>query len=99
MISVEVGSDILINIEVNELNIDNVKYFQEKISSSVLDHNKNILINMEKVNYIDSAGISMLVRLIQRYSSKKRKIEFKNITTEVRNAIKMVNLHRFFKIL
>jgi anti-sigma B factor antagonist len=99
MISVEVGTDILIMIEVNELNIENVKFFQEKISSFAMEHKKNILINMEKVNYIDSAGISMLVRLIQRYSSKKRKVEFKNITTEVRNAIKVVNLHRFFKIM
>ncbi len=98
MISVEVGTEILIVLKVNELNIDNVKYIQEKISSTALEHNKNILINMENVNFIDSAGISMLVRLIQRYSSKKRKIAFNNITSEVRNTIKMVNLHRFFKI-
>ncbi len=98
VISVELGSNIMINIEVNELNFDNVKQIQERISKLALEHNKNITINMGTVNFIDSAGISMLVRLIQRYSGAKRKIEFTNITSEVRNTLKMVHLNRFFKV-
>lgn len=99
MISVDIGSEITIKIEVNKIDFDNTKPLLEKVGALVLDHKKNIVINMERVVYIDSAGIAMLVQLIQLYSGTKRNIEFKNITRSVRTTLKLVNLSKFFNLI
>ncbi|HNR87951.1 MAG TPA: STAS domain-containing protein [Spirochaetota bacterium] len=98
MVTADIGDVIRITIEADEIDFDNFKPIQERIHRILRAHPRDIVINMERVDFIDSAGIAMLLKVIESVDVEKRSIDFVNFTDNVRNTLTVVNLSRIFKI-
>jgi len=59
---------------------------------------KNILLNLEKVSYIDSAGIGELVTAIKKVKEEHGSIKLTNPSPKARRCLESTYLDRIFEI-
>ncbi len=57
-----------------------------------------ILVNMQSLDYIDSAGISILINTAKLLRIKKGDIILCNVSQNIRNIFKVINLQEFIRI-
>lgn len=59
---------------------------------------KNILLNMAGVSYIDSAGLGELVRAYTTARSQRASVKLLNPSDRVKYVLQLTKLHKFFEI-
>ena len=80
---------------VGELNSFNSEEVEREVDSLVKKNKFNaIVIDMEKLNYISSAGIRIIVRLKQQYDD----ISIVKVPKDIFDIFEMVGLQNMFKI-
>lgn len=62
------------------------------------DNMKNIIINFDKLSYIDSSGIGALIRINSEYLDSSKKLVFTNLHDSVEQIIKLAMLQNYFPI-
>jgi anti-sigma B factor antagonist len=81
-----------------KVDIDNSKdiwiYFKTLISGG----GQKILVDMKKVEYIDSSGIGVLINAAKLIRKQKGDIVVANVTDDVKEIFKVINLDNFIKI-
>jgi anti-sigma B factor antagonist len=82
----------------DKVDIDNAKdmwvYFSTLIAGGAL----KIYTDMKKLSYIDSAGIGVLINTAKMIRLKKGDIVLANVTDDIRDIFKVINLENFIKI-
>lgn len=86
-------------LEVNsELNIKNA-YKLKLIIDDMLDQKKNkLLLNLSKLNYMESVGLGVLIYIKKRIAEVKGECKFVIPSTRIKKLISMVNLDRYFEV-
>lgn len=64
----------------------------------IKDGVKKIILNLEKVTYIDSSGLATLVEMLQRLRGSGGKIKLTNLSTKVRSLFEITKLEKLFEI-
>jgi len=81
-----------------KVDIDNAKdlgvYFNTLIAGGAL----KIFVDMNKLEYIDSAGIGVLINTAKMIRHKKGDIVLANISDDIRSIFKVISLENFIKI-
>ncbi len=91
------GTQTMVNIDIDTIHHDNLDDIRNSIDS-VIDPYATILINLEMVKYVDSCGISLLVRLHKMASDCKAKIVFCNIQPHFASLLRTTNLDTILNI-
>ena len=81
-----------------KIDIDNSKdlwiYFKTLISGGA----RKIYVDLKSVEYIDSSGIGVFINSAKLIRKQKGDVVLANVSDEVRNIFKVINLDEFIKI-
>jgi len=69
---------------------------RDRIHQLVSDGIKNIIINLENVNYMDSSGIGELVSCHTTVSKAKGKLALLNMTSKIKDLLQITQLIKVF---
>ena len=70
---------------------------RERVSELLEGGNQNILLNLEKVSYMDSAGIGELVACYKRAKEKDGTVKLLNPTVKVFDLLQLTKLEEVFE--
>jgi anti-sigma B factor antagonist len=81
-----------------QLDLTNIKAFKTKLTSFIPSEEKHLILDLEKVLYIDSAVIGLFVDLLNRHRNLSGSFGLVNVPKKVLNILELVNLTKFFPI-
>jgi anti-sigma F factor antagonist len=90
---------LVITIEEPHLDAASAPYIKTKISDLVSSYKlKDLVLNLEKVTFIDSSGIGALIGLEKEIQKLGGDMKLCHMTNTVRTIFEMVQLHRIFEV-
>jgi anti-sigma B factor antagonist len=81
-----------------QLDLTNIMALREKMVSHIPTDQNNIILDFDKITYIDSSVIGMLVDLLNTYRNKSGSFGLVNINPKIRNILELANLTKYFSI-
>ena len=81
-----------------KLDGDTYEYFFACVRDEIAAGNKNIVLNLEKLGYISSVGLSALVRASAEASKNGGTIYLANIENKILEILQMVKFEKIFNI-
>jgi len=87
-------------IKINEENIDitNAFEFREGLIKEAEKISDYIILNMSKINYIDSSGLGVLISFLRFVKDSNRELKLANCKTKVMETMKFTLLENEFPI-
>ena len=99
MISVKNDKGLVISILDKMISINTADKIRDEIKKAITANPANeIKIDLEKVEFLDSSAIAMLVKLMQSLSGMHKKMSVINVNPIIKNTIKVLNLTKFLNI-
>ncbi|WCL48798.1 STAS domain-containing protein [Leptospira sp. GIMC2001] len=91
------GNTVIINIS-GSLDIYTSLDFKTFLEANVKegDSNLHVLVNLEKLNYIDSSGIGMLIKQLNYVQELKGKFSIANMKPAIEKVFKVAGLTSYF---
>src|ERR1700749_4341362 len=89
---------LLIEIEVSEANLDNSDLFKTQVTELLDRHRKNIVIDFNRVEYIDSSFLGALVAILKHVMAQKLDIILAAMRKDVYDLLLLIRLDKVFKI-
>jgi len=87
----------IISITVNgSIEMENIRDFKKKLLEICQNTDKDAVIDLSKVNYIDSSGIAVLITLLKHQTKNGKSLNIKKISTQVFNVLKLSSLSDAF---
>ena len=65
---------------------------------AALDNGKLLLVDMQEVSYLSSAGLRMLLLLYRQVAAKKGKVVLAGVSEEIRDTMSMTGFINFFTL-
>lgn len=82
-----------------ELDVHNVKNLKSAVSESLVDSDGwTYILDMDKVTYLDSSGLGMLVYIKKEVTHSNGALKIINVLAPVFNVFKLTRLDEFFDI-
>jgi anti-sigma B factor antagonist len=81
-----------------EMDLYNASDLKDRVASILQDGAKNLVLDLDKLEYIDSSGISALLYTYTQCRSRSVKLFFINVKGSVRKVIELTSLIGFFPI-
>jgi anti-sigma B factor antagonist len=91
-VQVKEENDIIIITVKGDIEIYTLEDFKKVLSDVGHSFDKNIVIDVSKVNFIDSSGIGALISLYKLQNKKSRKLIIRNASPEIHNILKLTTL-------
>jgi anti-anti-sigma factor len=83
---------------VSKLNILNAAEIEQKVLPIVTNPGTQLLINFSGINFIDSAGFETLLKIYRASRINNSTFKFMNVSDEIKELIKLVELEHIFEI-
>lgn len=80
-----------------EIDLNTIEILKPKLEE-LLKENKDILIDMENVKFIDSTGLGTLVKLYKEQKQKEKKVHIINTKGNVRKIFKITCMEEMFNL-
>jgi anti-sigma B factor antagonist len=93
----EVGDIVIFDIN-GEIDLYNAPEIKEKIKEEMNKNKVNIIINLDKVTYIDSSGIGVLISSLSNLKKVGGGLKLINVYASVRKVFELTKLTSFFDI-
>jgi anti-anti-sigma factor len=84
---------------VGSLDINNVEEFEQVLSKLFKEHRFKIVLNLEKLTYISSAGIGVLMSIIKDVRKNRGDIKITNVVPDVYKVFDLLELPGIFHFL
>jgi anti-sigma B factor antagonist len=99
MVNTESIQDKLV-IKVNEIRVDMVvaRKFREVLSGKLSDNPKEVILNLENVEYFDSSALGAIVAFMKEIRSYDGKLRLCNINRSILTLLKLSKLDLLFDI-
>ncbi len=81
-----------------QLDLTNIKALREKIVSYIPSDQNDIILDLNKITYIDSSVIGMFVDLLNKYRNLSGSFGLVNINPKIKNILELANLTKYFSI-
>ena len=81
-----------------EIHLYNVQEFKNKVQELMDASNYNILINLEKVTYIDSSGIGALISTLSKLKKYHGSLKLVHVYASIKRVFELTKLTSFFEI-
>ena len=86
------------NVSKGQLDLTNIKMLKTRIEAVLPPEEQHVLLDMEKITYIDSSVIGYLVDLLNRFRGKTGSFGMIAINPKIQNILELANLTKFFLI-
>ena len=90
--------DIVILDITGEIDLYNAPEIKDIINKLIEEQKYNVLINLEKVSYIDSSGIGALISSLSNLKKYQGGLKIINVYASVRKVFELTKLTSFFEI-
>lgn len=81
-----------------ELDIFSSPNFKEKVVNAFESRNSDIIIDLEKLEYVDSTGLGALISILRRLKENNNKIYIDNIKPNIKKLFLITELDKLFVI-
>lgn len=89
----------LISIKVvGDIEMITIKEFKQQMFEIVQNSDKEIEIDLEEVEYIDSSGVGVLISLLKLQKKKGKNLTLSKVSPKVLNVLKLSSLAEIFNI-
>jgi len=82
-----------------EIDINTAVQLKKSFDKLIREKRDKIVINMEKVSYIDSSGLATLVELLKNFRKYGARLKLAGLTTKVKSLFEITKLEKLFDIL
>ena len=89
---------LLIEIEVSEANLNNSDRFKAQVLQLLDRHEKTVIIDFNKVEYIDSSFLGSLVAILKHAIGMKLDVILVGLRNDVHDLLKLIRLDKVFNI-
>ena len=93
----ESGEVVIMDIN-GEIDLYNAPDIKESIKAQIESGKTNIIINLDKVSYIDSSGIGVLISSLSNLKKAGGSLKIINVYASVRKVFELTKLTSFFDI-
>jgi anti-sigma B factor antagonist len=97
-ITIRESNDVVIMDINGEIDLYNVPDIKETIKAQMEGSKTNIIINLDKVSYIDSSGIGVLISSLSNLKKAGGSLKIINVYASVRKVFELTKLTSFFDI-
>jgi len=94
-INADTGAVVIMQEE--NLDAGNVKAFKEAMQP-VMDGHKAVLVDMSRLNFVDSSGLGALLSCLRTMNNKDGQLKLFAMTKPVQALFELVRMHRIFAI-
>lgn len=94
---IDQGDHYLIEL-IGDLDIYNNKKFKEKLADIYDELDKDIVVDCEKLEYIDSTGLGSFISLLKLTRDEDKTITVKNLKKNIKKVFKITELDKLFNI-
>lgn len=94
----ENDNSIQINLDISEANLANADEFKAELISIFNEAHKNIVLNLEQVEYIDSSFLGALVASLKHLISFQCDLILVGLRKDVADLFSLIRLDKVFKI-
>ena len=100
MISVykQTADSLLLNLDVREANLENADEFKAELTALFEENHKNMVLNLQQVEYIDSSFLGALVALLKQTISFKKELILVGLRKDIADLFALIRLNKVFKI-
>ncbi len=81
-----------------ELTLQTYVQLEDVLKQAVESKSKNVVVDMRKVDYVDSSGLRLLVDYHHQFSYLQGKLVLSEVTPSVRKVIEVTHLNQVFTI-
>jgi len=81
-----------------DIEMMSIKDFKTKLFEIGQNEDKNIDLDLSRVNYIDSSGVGVLISLLKLQKNKNKILKITKISPKVLNVLKLSSLSDVFNI-
>jgi anti-sigma B factor antagonist len=97
-ITTRASGDITILDIIGEIDLYNAPEIKDIINKLIEEQKYNVIINLEKVSYIDSSGIGALISSLSNLKKYQGGLKIINVYASVRKVFELTKLTSFFEI-
>jgi anti-sigma B factor antagonist len=90
--------DIVILVIVGEIDLYNAPEIKDVIHKLIEERSYNVIIDLEKVSYIDSSGIGALISSLSNLKKYQGGLKIINVYASVKKVFELTKLTSFFEI-
>ena len=90
----EKANEVVIVALEGEINISNANEIRGIFAKLLQDGEKKILVDFQKVVFIDSSGLAVLIEVLKRLSAVNGKLRVYNVNHKIREIFEIVKLHK-----
>jgi len=89
----------LVNVMITgDIEMMSIKDFKTKLLEIGQNENKDIDLDLSKVNYIDSSGVGVLISLLKLQKNKGKSLKISKVSPKVLNVLKLSSLSDVFNV-
>lgn len=81
-----------------EIDINTAPQLKKTFDRLVREKKEKIIINMEKVSYIDSSGLATLVELLKNFRKYGARLKLAGLSAKVKSLFEITKLEKLFDI-
>ena len=81
-----------------EVDIYTANELKDELNIAIEERPKNLVINMQNLDYIDSTGLGILIGVVKRLKQKQGDIYIVNTKPNVRKIFTITGLDKIFKV-
>jgi anti-anti-sigma factor len=98
MVIFEEQGDVLIISLVGEMTISRISLFKDKIDAYHIDRFHKLVVNLDRLSFIDSSGLGTLVLLIKEVKNNFGSIVLASPQNQVNKLLDMVKINKYVEI-
>ncbi|WP_300276701.1 STAS domain-containing protein [Peptacetobacter sp.] len=83
---------------IGELDVSSANLFKETLNNLVDENLENIKIDLDKLEYIDSTGLGVMVGVLKRLKVNDKGIYLNNPKSNVRKILEITGLDKIFNV-
>jgi anti-sigma B factor antagonist len=97
IMSRSIGDVVILDIA-GEIDLYNAPEIKDIVNNLIEERKYNVVINLEKVSYIDSSGIGVLISSLSNLKKYQGGLKIINVFASVKKVFELTKLTSFFEI-
>jgi len=85
--------DSIVLVFNSDIEVSGMKKMKEELLTTVENNDKDIVIDLSKVNYLDSSGIGVLINISKILKGKGKSLKLINVTEQISRILELSSLN------
>ncbi|MDU4715068.1 MAG: STAS domain-containing protein [Anaerococcus sp.] len=96
--NIEEKNDHLLVKLIGDLDVYSKENFSKFCDESLKEKNENLIIDLEKLDYIDSTGLGMFINIYKDQKEKNKTVKIINAKENIKKLFKITNISDLFEM-